>query len=569
MADPIRVHNLGEGGVNVDTSHLLTADNETRESQNATYLPTLERQGGLTKRAGFGRFNTVSFNEPVLGGCEAPYEGVATAAGGGGGGLPGENGGTGDTVRGGGTAPGDDVTFGSGGTQLQSSVTTGGVGGATIFGGRRLILIGRTRITGGVSNDNGTGWYLTSEQFQDAAWITGSLDSPEAIVGQGPPGASRLGVPGQTSSGMAQAAPGASAIVGGWLYYAKNIVTTAGTPTTDARGSIRRTNGYTDEQVAWIPSNPWNTDARQVSVVVSMLAANGGVYVCTCDKGQSLTGESVSTNPDWGRVFFINLTWNQNLAAAGIQQPALLALTEVNMDDPTAPVGFARAPYSLAWYLDRLFVGGYQSDGTENEATIHYSQPDLVPILDLKLDTPYFRASCMATYKGKLFAGYQMRDTGVGVIGFSTIRERVAAPSTPGADPWSTSLTATGGSAVAENLFASMVVFKDNLYASYFNFTQTAKIYKFDGTTWTTQYTASTAPTRAALYLFVDTNSAGTEILYAFGYSESSTMTWLSSTDGTTFTDRSTTLEAVTPHSTAAIFSASAALPVFYGFDQK
>lgn len=569
MADSIRVTDLGLGGVNVDKSHLLTEDNETRQSQNATYDGTRARLGGLTKRPGLARFNTVSFNNPVLGGCEAPYEGVATAVGGGGGGLPGEDGGTGDAVLGGGTAPGDDVTFGSGGTQLQSSVTTGGVGGAKIFGGRRLILIGRNRMTGGVSNDNGTGWYLTSEQFQDPAWITGSYDSPEAIVGAGPPGASRQSVPMMEEGFVVQAAPAASAIVSGWLYYAKNMVTTTGTPATDVRGEIRRTNGYTDEYVTRIPSNPWNTDATQANRVVSMLAANGGLYVCTCDKGQAPNGESASTNPDWGRLFFINLTWNQNLAAAGIAQPAILQLTEINLDDPAAPAGYARTPYALAWYLDRLFVGGYQSDGIENEAIVQYVQPDLAPVLDLKLDTPYFRVSCMATYKGKLFAGYQMRDTGAGVIGFSTIRERVAAPATPGGDPWSTSLTATGGVAAANNLFSAMVVFKSELYAAFYNDAGTAKIYKFDGTTWTTQYTASDAATRAPFYLFVDTNSAGTEVLYAFGEAENNSATWLSSTDGSTFTSRTATIETVTVHSTAALFTASAALPVFFAFNQK
>ena len=560
---PIRVENFGEGGVNVDKSHLQTEDNETRESQNATYDTTRERLGGLSKRPGLGRFNTVSLTDPVLGGCEAPYAGVATATGGGGGGLPGESGGTGQAALapgvGGiaGTAPGDDVTVGAGGTLLQSSVTTGGVGGAKIFGGRRLILVGRVRNTGGVNNDNGAGWYLTSEQFQDPAWIIGSADSPEVIAGAGPPGASRQSVGGAGGTGLrfVQAAPAASAIVDGWLYYAQNMVTISGEPTTDVRGTIRRTNGYTDEIVTRIERNPWNTDTNQGNRVVSMLAANGGIYLCTCDKGQTPVGESITTNPDWGRVLFLNTATN--------------TLTEVNVDNPGAEAGWARTPFSLAYYLDRVFFGGYQSDLTENEAIINYPQTDAAPILDLKQDTPYFRTTCMAVYNGELFAGYQMRDTGAGVIGFAQVWGRVAAHATSGTSPWTTRLTATGGSAVAENAFVSMVVFDGSLYVSYFNFTQTAKIYKYDGTSWTTQYTASTAPTRAPLYLFVDTNSAGTEILYAFGWSESSTMTWLSSTDGTTFTDRTATFETVTVHSTSTLFSQSSALPVFFGFDQK
>ena len=579
---PIRVENFGEGGVNVDKSHLQTEDNETRESQNATYDTTRERLGGLSKRPGLGRFNTVSLTDPVLGGCEAPYTGVATATGGGGGGLPGDSGGTGQVTLapgvGGiaGTAPGDDVTFGAGGTLLQSSVTTGGIGGAKLFSGRRLILVGRVRNAGGVSNDNGAGWYLTSEQFQDPAWIIGS-DGPEAIAGAGPPGACRQSVGGDGGTGLRfmQAAPAASAIFDGWLYYAKNMVTTSGTPATDVRGEIRRTNGYIDETVARIERNPWNTDTTQANRVVSMLVANNGIYLCTCDKGQTPTGESASTNPDWGRVFYLRLVPNydpNDIRSAQSGTFGVNVLTEVNVDNPGAEAGWARTPFSLAYYLDRVFFGGYQSDGAENDATINYPQTDAAPVLDLKQDTPYFRTTCMAVYNGELFAGYQMRDTGAGVIDFAQVWGRVAAHATPGANPWTTRLTASGGTAVAENAFVSMVVFKSNLYVSYFNFTQAAKIYKYDGTSWTTQYSITnlgSAADRAPLYLFVDTNSAGTEILYAFGWSESSVMSWLSSTDGTTFTNRTTTMHTVTVHSTSTLFTQSTALPVFFGFDQK
>ena len=558
MADPIIVQDIGAHGVNVDTNRLTASDNDVRQTQNATYADTVKQLGGLTKRPGLARFNGVSFAAPVLGGIEAPYAGVATAVGGGAGILAGQS-----TIGPeSGTAPGDDVTFGTGQAQLQSSVmvTTAlgnSDGPATLFNGRRLIMIGRDRQVGGIDNDSGEGWYLTSEEFQDPAWIVGDYDSPESIVGAGPPGACRQSIPSDPGH---RAAPAASAIVDGWLYYAQQIVASSGVPATDTRGTIRRTNGYTDDVVARIERNPWNTDAAQANRVVSMLAADGGIYICTCDKGQAPAGETTGTNPDWGRIFFLDTGTN--------------ALTEVNVDDPDAPAGWARVPFTLAWYVDRLFFGGMQSDGTENEAIINYSQIALPPILDLKLDTPYFRTSCMAVYAGELFAGYQMRDTGVGVIDFAQVYGRVAAHATPGTSPWTSRLTASGGTAQAENRFVSMVVFKGSnaaasLYVSYFNNTQTAKIYKYDGTSWTTQYTASTTSTRAPLYLFVDKNGAGTEVLYAFGYSENGTMTWQTSRDGTTFTDRTSTLETVTVHSTSSLFSNSAALPIFFGFDQK
>ena len=78
----IHIANIGEGGVNVDMSPLLTADNETTECQNAGYDSTRQRQGGLTKRPGLAKFNTRSFDAKILGGTEAPFTGVATAIGG-------------------------------------------------------------------------------------------------------------------------------------------------------------------------------------------------------------------------------------------------------------------------------------------------------------------------------------------------------------------------------------------------------------------------------------------------------------------------------------------------------
>ena len=53
MADTdLTVYTLGQGGVDVDLDPVLTAPNETLQSQNATYDPTAQHAGGLTKRKG-------------------------------------------------------------------------------------------------------------------------------------------------------------------------------------------------------------------------------------------------------------------------------------------------------------------------------------------------------------------------------------------------------------------------------------------------------------------------------------------------------------------------------------
>ncbi len=545
----IQVYNLGEGGVDVDSNTTRTADNSASELQNASYDSTRKRQGGLTKRPGFAKFNASVLGGVVLGGVEAPYTGVAGASGSGGGGLPGNLGGTG------GVPPGGGGTGGGGGVGPGGNLTTGGTGGTSVttggrqlFNGRRIILVGRDLRTGGVPNDNGMGWYLTSETFQDTAWLTGT-DSPDTLVGAGPPGACKESVPNDST----RAAPGACAVVNGWLYYPQHMVVTSGQPSTDVRGVLRRTDGYTDETVLTIPRNPFNPDTRQGNRIVSMLVADGGIYISVCDKGQTSGGESATTHPDWGRVFFFN--------------PSSSALQELNLTSPTTPAGFAYTPYSLASYAGRLYFGGLQTDGTSNSATIDYVQPDLPPLLDLLLASPFFRTTCMAVYQGQLYAGFQMRATGgVGVIDFAQVYTRLAAAVTPGSTPWATSLTATGGTAQANNLFSSMVVFGNKLYVAYFNNTQTAKIYSFDGTTWTAVYTAATSSTRAPLYLFVDTNAAGVSTLYAYGLAESTAVTWLTSTDGTTWVVQSAQFS-TNVHGTT--FGTSEPLPVFFGFEQR
>src|ERR1700691_3682791 len=84
MADiPLQVFNLGEGGVNVDSSPLNRAPNDFAFAQNAQHDPIQGHEGSLRKRQGLARFNTQWLGGPVLGGIylAVPGNGGAPAVG--------------------------------------------------------------------------------------------------------------------------------------------------------------------------------------------------------------------------------------------------------------------------------------------------------------------------------------------------------------------------------------------------------------------------------------------------------------------------------------------------------
>jgi hypothetical protein len=80
-----------------------------------------------------------------------------------------------------------------------------------------------------------------------------------------------------------------------------------------------------------------------------------------------------------------------------------------------------------------------------------------------------------------------------------------------------------------------MAVFLNKLYVSYYNPGQAAKIYQWDGTTWTAVFAGGTV---VPYNLQLDNDG---DILYAFGgLYNSSTISFLTSVDGVTWVDKTT-----------------------------
>jgi hypothetical protein len=192
------------------------------------------------------------------------------------------------------------------------------------------------------------------------------------------------------------------------------------------------------------------------------------------------------------------------------------------------PLGAAFAavemPYALCWHMGRLWCGTNNGVGTVGK--VYYFRPGI----DTAWTEDYSMATAslggvdsMCSYKGRLFVGSEET---AGAFSKVLIRDTAGA--------YTASLTATGGTAAVNNGFLAMVVFEDNLYASYWNndTTAVAKIYKYDNTSWTTAYTGATTTLKPLILLFEENN-----YLYAIGGGKSLVGCILSSADGTTWTD--------------------------------
>ena len=117
---------------------------------------------------------------------------------------------------------------------------------------------------------------------------------------------------------------------------------------------------------------------------------------------------------------------------------------------------------------------------------------------------------------------------------------------------YTSSLTGSGGTATANNGFLAMATFDGDLYASYFNKDSTviSKIYKFDGSSWTTVYTGASTTLRSFIGLLVDNG-----LLYAIGGGMHASGALVRTPDGTTWTDLTPQLPTeITTHTLLPIY---------------
>lgn len=284
--------------------------------------------------------------------------------------------------------------------------------------------------------------------------------------------------------------PGASVVYNDHLIYPGNLYTIG----TDYP-SIRIFDGLSDREMARIP--PTSTGVIP-QAILSMLRVGDTIYLTTIDSGSSSSDFA-------GRVFAFD--------------PQSAALTPVG-----AGFSSGEIPYALCWHMDRLWCGTNKGDGTAGKVYFFRPNIDVAWTVDRTLSTDSLGGVVsLASYKGQLFVGSDNA-----AAAFAKVLVRTAAA------VYSTSLTATGGTAKKNNGFTSMFVWNDNLYAAYWNPDTTAvlKIYKYDNSAWTVVYNGATTTLKPIILLFGTTTT-----LFALGGSLSLTANLIESTDGLSWVD--------------------------------
>ena len=282
---------------------------------------------------------------------------------------------------------------------------------------------------------------------------------------------------------------------------------------------LRAYDGYSDRVVLRIPKNPDVSATAHPKAIVSLLAANGRIYVSTFDGGaQGASGGTIR-----GSVYEFD--------------PATGALVKLGA---SFPAGYL--PYSLCWAYGRVWCGTAINQLDDNTAArVYFFRPDVDTswTLDETFATDEGICAALAIFQGKLYAALMFTDDAGG--GTANLYTRTTAGAWSSSD--SGTMTANVGG------YKSLLVWPPEngpvtsptpaLYAVRANISGDAGngcLRKFDGSSWSTITTW-------------DHNTTGTSSLAA-SYTVSSgsiePAIWihrgadhiLGSTDGTTFTDR-------------------------------
>lgn len=334
------------------------------------------------------------------------------------------------------------------------------------------------------------GWWLSTEGFTGSVSVIGSTQRPYAprdwtkLANWAAGGATYLG-----------GFPAASAVFNNHIIYPAN-----GYSIGVDQPPMRIFDGITDRELITIPVT---SSAAIPKAILSMLRNGDTIYVSTYDSG--------TTSADFaGRVFSYNVLAN--------------TLTPLGS-------GFSggELPYAMCWHMGRLWVGTNKNNGTAGK--IYFIRPgidtDWTTDHNLSADSVGGAVS-LASYGGKLYVG---SDNAAGSFAKVLVRDTLGA--------YTTSLTATGGTARVNNGFTYLIVHPDvfgtdQLIAGYWNpdTTAVAKVYKFDGTTWTTPYAGSSGSLRPYILMFKAVDN-----LYILGGAKDRSAFMMRTDDLTTFTN--------------------------------
>lgn len=301
--------------------------------------------------------------------------------------------------------------------------------------------------------------------------------------------------------------------------FNNTLVYPYGTYTVDSsRPQIRLFDGVEDHFLTDIPDVFIGASWAYSKAIVSMLTANGTVYVSTFDSGTSST--------DWaGRVFQLNPD-NGDLTVLG---DAVFTGGDV--------------PYALAWHLGRLWVGTHTGDMTKG-SKIYFLRPgiDTAWTLDETFagGSVFSGVTAMLSYKGDLYATLSVGSAGGTRQSFLMKRDIAGA--------WTANASAvspdSGATVDTNSAVISMCEFGGNLYMGYFggvSGTKKSLIRKWDGSSMSTVYTGSSTTIIPYAQLFVDNGK-----MYAIGGGPSGLSVkqavLLSTPDGTAYTNLSAQL---------------------------
>ncbi len=329
------------------------------------------------------------------------------------------------------------------------------------------------------------GWWLSTNKFTGSASLITTPLNPkhprhwDKIAGFATGNAAMLG-----------GSPGAGVTYLNHLIYAGDDYTLS----TDSP-IIRIFDGISDRLMATVSP----VSGTVAKAIMSMILVGDTVYLSTFDSG--------TTAADFaGRVLALDAN-SQNLTQVG-----------------TAGFGSGEVPYALVWHMGRLWCGTNKSNGTGGK--VYYIRPgiDTAWTTDFTLSTLTAGSVCsFASYLGKLYIGC---DAAVGVFSQILVRDSLGA--------YTSSHTASGGTARLNNGHLSLQVFGANLYAGYWDPTPslTALVKKFDGTTWSTVYTGVSTSINAYIGMFVSDG-----YLFVIGGGNATAASLISSPDGSTWTD--------------------------------
>ena len=303
------------------------------------------------------------------------------------------------------------------------------------------------------------------------------------------------------------------------LYYAGNdYVVGTDNPT------IRMFDGTTDFLVGQIP----NRGTSVANAIIDIVAGkNGFLYLTTYDTG------IISSNTLTARIFEFD--------------PENLVLSQLGSAFPKSPET-ARVPFTCCWHANRLWARTHAAGISSVTHLLYFIRPEIDD--DWTSLTPEASArgcNVMVSYKGQLYMGLPADATVAATV---VVRSPL--------DAYSTSLTVALGDASpnmvsfgALNGFASMIVFEGNLYGAYFNMRgalgatgdRYARIYKFDGTTWTVVYNPAVNHATAVAFNHAVVHDGVVYFVSAPQYpSTTDIQVILKSSDGSSWSDVSTGL---------------------------